>query len=156
MRHAHRRLTAAALALAVVVVSLGAWVRLSDAGLGCPDWPGCYGHLVGVPDEVHEIAAAQAAFPGKPVEAPKAWKEMIHRYAAGGLGLVIAALAVLAWRQRARRSPWLELGLLAVVSGQALLLPLLAAALMELAGPQLCRHALRQAGETESPPGPQR
>ena len=121
MRHAHRRLTAAALALAVVVVSLGAWVRLSDAGLGCPDWPGCYGHLVGVPDEVHEIAAAQAAFPGKPVEAPRAWKEMIHRYAAGGLGLVIAALAVLAWRQRARRSPWLELGLLAVVSGQALL-----------------------------------
>ncbi|TXG88846.1 MAG: heme A synthase, partial [Zoogloea sp.] len=121
MRHAHRRLTAAALALAVVVVSLGAWVRLSDAGLGCPDWPGCYGHLVGVPDQAHEIAAAQAAFPGKPVEAPKAWKEMIHRYAAGGLGLVIAALAVLAWRQRALRSPWLELGLLAVVSGQALL-----------------------------------
>ncbi len=113
MRHAHRRLTAAALALALIVVSLGAWVRLSDAGLGCPDWPGCYGHLVGVPDQAHEIAAAQAAFPGKHVETPKAWKEMIHRYAAGGLGLVIAALAVLAWRQRARRSPWLELGLLA-------------------------------------------
>ena len=96
MIRTHRRLTAAALALALVVVSLGAWVRLSDAGLGCPDWPGCYGHLVGVPDQAHEIAAAQAAFPGKPVEAPKAWKEMIHRYAAGGLGLVIAALAVLA------------------------------------------------------------
>ena len=120
MTHAHRRLTAAALALALIVVSLGAWVRLSDAGLGCPDWPGCYGQLVGVPDQAHEIAAAQAAFPGKPVEAPKAWKEMIHRYAAGALGLVIAALALRAWRQRTR-SPWLELGLLAVVSGQALL-----------------------------------
>lgn len=110
MIRTHRRLTAAALALALVVVSLGAWVRLSDAGLGCPDWPGCYGHLVGVPDQAHEIAAAQAAFPGKPVEAPKAWKELIHRYAAGALGLVIAALAVMAWRQRAHRSPWLELG----------------------------------------------
>lgn len=121
MIRTHRRLTAAALALALVVVSLGAWVRLSDAGLGCPDWPGCYGHLVGVPDQAHEIAAAQAAFPGKPVEAPKAWKEMIHRYAAGALGLVIAALAVMAWRQRAHRGPWLELGLLAVVSAQALL-----------------------------------
>jgi heme A synthase len=63
-------------------VSLGAWVRLSDAGLGCPDWPGCYGQLVGVPDEAHEIHAAEHRF-GKPVEAPKAWKEMIHRYAAG-------------------------------------------------------------------------
>jgi cytochrome c oxidase assembly protein subunit 15 len=97
------------------VVSLGAWVRLSDAGLGCPDWPGCYGQLVGVPDEAHEIHAAEHRF-GKPVEAPKAWKEMIHRYAAGLLGLASPALAVLAWRQRARRSPWLEVLLLAVVA----------------------------------------
>lgn len=95
------RLALAASALALVVVVLGAWVRLSDAGLGCPDWPGCYGHL-GVPDEAHEVAAANAAYPQRPVEADKAWKEMIHRYAASILGLLIAAIAVLAWRARRR------------------------------------------------------
>jgi cytochrome c oxidase assembly protein subunit 15 len=120
MTRTYRRLALAALLLALVVVSLGAYVRLSDAGLGCPDWPGCYGQLVGVPDEAHEIHAAEHRF-GQPVEAPKAWKEMIHRYAAGLLGLAILALAVLAWRERERRSPWLEVLLLAVVAGQALL-----------------------------------
>jgi len=120
MTRTYRRLALAALLLALVVVSLGAYVRLSDAGLGCPDWPGCYGQLVGVPDEAHEIHAAEHRF-GQSVEAPKAWKEMIHRYAAGLLGLAILALAVLAWRERGRRSPWLEVLLLAVVAGQALL-----------------------------------
>ena len=120
MTRTYRRLALAALLLALVVVSLGAYVRLSDAGLGCPDWPGCYGKLVGVPDEAHEIHVAEQHF-GQPVEAPKAWKEMIHRYAAGLLGLAILALALLAWRQRQRRSPWLEVLLLAVVAGQALL-----------------------------------
>jgi len=120
MTRTYRRLALAALLLALVVVSLGAYVRLSDAGLGCPDWPGCYGQLVGVPDEAHEIHAAEHRF-GQPVEAPKAWKEMIHRYAAGLLGLAILALALLAWRQREQRSPWLEVLLLAVVAGQALL-----------------------------------
>ena len=87
--------------LAFCVISLGAYVRLSDAGLGCPDWPGCYGKLLGVPDSHHEVNAAHAAFPHAPVEAAKAWKEMIHRYLAGILGLVIAALAVLAiWPRR--------------------------------------------------------
>ena len=87
--------------LAFCVISLGAYVRLSDAGLGCPDWPGCYGKLLGVPDSHHEVNAAQAAFPHAPVEAAKAWKEMIHRYLAGILGLVIAALAILAiWPRR--------------------------------------------------------
>ena len=117
---AYRRLATVALLLALVVVSLGAYVRLSDAGLGCPDWPGCYGKLVGVPEQAHELAHAEARF-GQSVEAPKAWKEMIHRYAAGLLGLAILALAVLAWRQRERRSPWLEVLLLAVVAGQAVL-----------------------------------
>ncbi len=87
--------------LAFCVISLGAYVRLSDAGLGCPDWPGCYGKLLGVPDSHHEVNAAQAAFPHAPVEAAKAWKEMIHRYLAGILGLVIAAIAILAvWPRR--------------------------------------------------------
>jgi cytochrome c oxidase assembly protein subunit 15 len=76
-------------------------VRLSDAGLGCPDWPGCYGKLLGVPDTHHEVSKAEAAFPNAPVEAGKAWKEMIHRYLAGVLGLVIVALAALAvWPRR--------------------------------------------------------
>ncbi|MRR10738.1 heme A synthase, partial [bacterium] len=97
-----KHLVSAALVLAFVVVSLGAYVRLSDAGLGCPDWPGCYGHLLGVPDAAHEHAAAAVAFPGKPVEAAKAWKEMIHRYAAGILGLLILAIAAHAWRREER------------------------------------------------------
>jgi len=118
---AYRSLLSTALLLALVVVSLGAYVRLSDAGLGCPDWPGCYGQLIGVPEQAHDVHAAQSAFPGKPIEAPKAWKEMIHRYAAGTLGLAIAALAVLAWRSRTRRRPWLEIALVGVVLVQALL-----------------------------------
>jgi cytochrome c oxidase assembly protein subunit 15 len=98
-----RTLLVLATLLAFCVVGLGAYVRLSDAGLGCPDWPGCYGHLVGVPDEAHEQAHAEQAFPGKPVHAGKAWKEMIHRYLAGTLGLLIFAVTVLAWRQRIAR-----------------------------------------------------
>jgi cytochrome c oxidase assembly protein subunit 15 len=89
-----------ALYVALIVVPLGAYVRLSDAGLGCPDWPGCYGKLVGVPEHPDEHVAAEQAFPGKPVEAGKAWKEMIHRYVAGTLGLVVFAASVLAWRRR--------------------------------------------------------
>ena len=93
------RLTWTALVLTFAVVLLGAYVRLSDAGLGCPDWPGCYGHL-DVPDEAHQIAKANEAYPERPVEAHKAWKEMIHRYFAGTLGLLILAMAALAWRNR--------------------------------------------------------
>ncbi len=118
-----RRLILVAACLAFAVVALGAYVRLSDAGLGCPDWPGCYGHWVGVPDEAHEQAAAVQAFPGKPVEAAKAWKEMVHRYFAGTLGLLILAICALSWQKAARavRSPALPTALLAIVSFQALL-----------------------------------
>lgn len=94
-----RNLALVATAMTLVVIVLGAYVRLSDAGLGCPDWPGCYGHL-GVPDEVHEIEAANAAYPERQVEAPKAWKEMIHRYFASGLGLLILIMAGIAWSKR--------------------------------------------------------
>ena len=94
------RIAWVALALTFVVVILGAYVRLSDAGLGCPDWPGCYGKLLDIPDQVDQIAAANSAYPHRPVEPAKAWKEMIHRYCAGTLGLLILALAVLAWRDR--------------------------------------------------------
>jgi cytochrome c oxidase assembly protein subunit 15 len=93
-------LTALAAALTLCVVVLGAYVRLSDAGLGCPDWPGCYGHLA-PPSAEHHVAAANAAHPERPLEAPKAWKEMVHRYAASTLGLLIVAMAGLAWWRRA-------------------------------------------------------
>jgi len=93
------RIGLAATLLALTVVVLGAWVRLSNAGLGCPDWPGCYGH-VDVPANQAEIAAANTAYPDRPVEPGKAWKEMVHRYFAGTLGLLIAALAFVAWRRR--------------------------------------------------------
>src|SRR5687767_842847 len=92
-----RWLTTAALLLCTVVVVLGAYVRLSDAGLGCPDWPGCYGHLT-VPSEAAQVAQAQEKFPERPVEAAKAWKEMIHRYLASTLGLLIVGLALLSFR----------------------------------------------------------
>ena len=97
----YRRTTLGTLLLVLIVVVLGAWVRLSDAGLGCPDWPGCYGH-VGVPNEAHEVAAANEAYPDRPVEAHKAWKEMIHRYAASLLGLCIIVLTYMAWKRHTR------------------------------------------------------
>jgi cytochrome c oxidase assembly protein subunit 15 len=119
----YRGLALVATLLAFGVVALGAYVRLSDAGLGCPDWPGCYGHLLGVPDAPHEQAAAAQSFPGKPVETGKAWKEMVHRYFAGTLGLLILGLAILAWRpeMRDRASPLLPTALLGIVGFQALL-----------------------------------
>lgn len=85
--------------VAFCVVVLGAWVRLSHAGLGCPDWPGCYGKMTW-PTELHEIAAANEAFPDRPVDTGVAWKEMVHRYLAGALVLLVVALNVIAWRPR--------------------------------------------------------
>jgi len=122
MRLYHQLLLAATL-LAFAVIALGAYVRLSDAGLGCPDWPGCYGHWLGVPDAAHEQLAAQQAYPDKPVEAAKAWKEMIHRYFAGTLGLLILGIFVLAWHPeiRSSQSPLLPTLLLLIVSLQAAL-----------------------------------
>ncbi|MEX2516419.1 MAG: COX15/CtaA family protein [Gammaproteobacteria bacterium] len=100
----HRRSTFALLArvtfiLAFVVVVVGAYVRLSDAGLGCPDWPGCYGPLFMADVETHSRIAADSGLM-RPYEHDKAWKEMIHRYLAGFMGLLILALAVLAWQRR--------------------------------------------------------
>ncbi len=119
----YRKLVFGTLCLTLVVVVVGAYVRLQDAGLGCPDWPGCYGHWAGVPEHAHEIERAGQAFPGKPVEAGKAWKEMLHRYIAGVLGILIVAIMATAWlrRNELRQSPWLPTALVALVTLQAAL-----------------------------------
>jgi heme a synthase len=119
----YKRLVFAAVFLTFVVVVVGAYVRLQDAGLGCPDWPGCYGQVVGVPQSVEEIARAEQGFPLRPVETHKAWKEMFHRYIAGTLGVLLCAIMIAAWRQRRalRLSPWLPTAIVALVAVQAVL-----------------------------------
>ena len=99
MRTSFLRLVRMAMVLALLVVTIGAWVRLTDAGLGCPDWPGCYGQLI-VPEALDEQATLSGAYADRPLEAGKAWREMIHRYLASGLGLVCVMLAGLAWLNR--------------------------------------------------------
>lgn len=89
-----RRLLLIAAPLTLLVIAAGAFTRLSDAGLGCPDWPACYGQIIGVPD----AAAAAAHSPQAPLDTQKAWIEVGHRYVAGLLGLVLLAAAVLSLR----------------------------------------------------------
>ena len=117
-----RRLLSLTVALTFLVVVIGAFVRLTDAGLGCPDWPGCYGHLTSLPETEQEIAAAQAQDPRGTYDAGKAFREMLHRYLAGALGLLILALAVLCrTRLGSARLARGTMALLALVVLQALL-----------------------------------
>ena len=95
----YKRLTLFATLLALIVVSFGAYTRLTDSGLGCPDWPGCYGTLT-VPESIDQIEKAQAVYPDSPVEVEKAWIEMIHRYIAGILGVMILVIAFMSIRLR--------------------------------------------------------
>jgi heme a synthase len=115
-----RKLCLFAFALTLVVVVLGAYTRLTDAGLGCPDWPGCYGfHTVPKSEQAQRLAAER--FPDSPLEPVKARNEMVHRYAAGLLGVTILLMALWSLKavHRAYRLPaWL---LLALVTGQATL-----------------------------------
>ncbi len=103
-----RVLTVATLFLTLDLVVFGAFTRLTDSGLGCPDWPGCYGEMspFHARDDIH---AAHVAAPTGPVSPTKAWIEMVHRYLATGVGALITGLMVLAWRQRdepGALSPW--------------------------------------------------
>ena len=94
-------LTLLTLFLTFDLVIFGAFTRLTDSGLGCPDWPGCYGQASPV-GAASQISAAQQALPSGPVTHGKAWIEMIHRYLATGVGVLILTLAVASWRERAR------------------------------------------------------
>lgn len=112
------RLAVVALCVTSVVIVLGAYTRLTHAGLGCPDWPGCYGFL-SVPTADADIAKAEQAFPDSPVEAHKAWNEMIHRYFAGALGLLILGIFILS--VKAKQKLLLPSILLFTVTIQAIL-----------------------------------
>ena len=102
-----RALTLITLFLTFDLVLFGAFTRLTDSGLGCPDWPGCYGSAspIGAQADIH---AAQTAMPTGPVTFSKAWIEMIHRYLATGVGVLIVVLTAVSWMERRRLSvsPW--------------------------------------------------
>jgi len=102
--------------LAFAVLLLGAYTRLTHAGLGCPDWPGCYGHML-VPDSA-QIQPGQ--FSGTPLQEKKAWTEMAHRYAAGTLGLLVLCLTVQVVRRHRHAMP-VALFLLVLIVFQAAL-----------------------------------
>lgn len=110
--------------LALIVVMLGAYTRLDDAGLGCPDWPGCYGQLT-APHTSQQIQQAEQAFPGQAIQTSKAWTEMVHRYVAGTLGIIILILALWAFGRRMKghmnQPVFIPLLLLLVVLFQAVL-----------------------------------
>jgi len=111
-----------AIVLGLVVIVLGSYTRLVDAGLGCPDWPGCYGTIL-PPTSTDAVASANSAFPERPVEIAKTWPEMMHRYLASGLGfmiLILALLSVINFRHPAQPTK-LSLTLLGLVIGQGLL-----------------------------------
>jgi cytochrome c oxidase assembly protein subunit 15 len=112
-----------AVLVALFVVMLGAYTRLTDAGLGCPDWPGCYGRMV-LPSADAGRQEAQTKFPQIPIESRKAWTEMAHRYAAGTLALLIFFIGISVLRKRVLgvQLPWhLPLFLLILVIFQAAL-----------------------------------
>lgn len=122
MNQTIHRLAMIAAIIAFCVIVLGAWVRLSHAGLGCPDWPGCYGQLTW-PDAAHEVQSANQAFPERPFESSKAWREMLHRYLAGSLMLLVFAIGWKAWRTPAisRNIRYLATALVILIIFQALL-----------------------------------
>lgn len=118
----YRKLILFTLILTAIVVVVGAYVRLADAGLGCPDWPGCYGKLTPT-QAAEQIREAHSADPHGPVSMPKAWKEMIHRYIASAVGLLIILIAAVAWKRRGEEgaAPGVSTALIGVVIFQGML-----------------------------------
>lgn len=96
---AHNLCVNLTLALAFIVITLGAYTRLVDAGLGCPDWPGCYGFLV-LPTTSEDVEVANQRFSDQPYEVTKAIPEVVHRIVAGSLGVLIAVMLFLAWKSK--------------------------------------------------------
>ncbi len=125
MQHENRlafNLTIIATILVLFVMMLGAYTRLKDAGLGCPDWPGCYGQVI-APNSPSRVLLANEAFPNEAIDTAKAWTEMAHRYAAGTLGLLILVITILTLRKHHLHGQpiALPLALVALVIFQALL-----------------------------------
>ncbi len=111
-----RRLALLGVLLGLVVIVMGAWVRLTDAGLGCPDWPTCYGHVT--PDAAARVPGQIESYdPGWSFDSGKAWREMIHRYAATSLGFVIVLITAitLAYRRERPLAPSFAIALLVIV-----------------------------------------
>ncbi|UPG94073.1 COX15/CtaA family protein [Luteibacter aegosomatissinici] len=145
-----RTLALLAAIFAFCVVMFGAFVRLSNAGLSCPDWPTCYGKVTW-PGHAHDIAQANEAFPDRPYEDHKAWREQVHRFLAGSLGFMVLAIALIAaWRRRMAVGAVLAAAVFAAVgvvlymrgaylvssilSALAIALPLIAAATLDRPG----------------------
>ncbi|MGR9013044.1 MAG: signal recognition particle-docking protein FtsY [Gammaproteobacteria bacterium] len=123
-----RKITLFSIILALIVIVVGSYVRLSGAGLGCPDWPGCYGQAIPFDlaqgsDHAGFVERAEKLFPGQTPDIAKAWKEMGHRYVAAILGMAILLLALLSWREQQSRSAAVSvaLGLVLLVGMQAAL-----------------------------------
>jgi cytochrome c oxidase assembly protein subunit 15 len=145
-----RTLALLAALFAFCIVMFGAFVRLSNAGLSCPDWPTCYGKATW-PGHAQDIAQANEAFPDRPYETHKAWREQVHRFLAGGLGFMVLAIALIsAWRRRVAVIAVLLAAVFAVIgvvmymrgehmvssclSALAIALPLIAAATLDRPG----------------------
>lgn len=109
--------SAIGIAFCFVVIGLGAWTRLADAGLGCPDWPGCYG-FVTFPTTVDEIAIAENLYPDSPVEIDKIIPEVVHRYFAASLGLLAIGLLLISLKQKRLRAE--SAALLFIIIGQGI------------------------------------
>ena len=103
--------------LAFIVIGLGAWTRLADAGLGCPDWPGCYG-FVTFPTTSQEIAMAEQLYPDSPVEIDKIIPEVVHRYFAASLGLLAIFLLFISIKEK--KHVLTSSLLLAIIIGQGI------------------------------------